>query len=80
MIRVIRALVAALMTGLAGAVGAQQLPDFSDAETAAILRHGPWPAPWTRDPTNRPSGHPAAAALGEHLFFEPRLSPGGKVL
>ncbi|HEY6966582.1 MAG TPA: cytochrome c peroxidase [Burkholderiales bacterium] len=61
--------------------GAQaQLPDFSDAEVRAILRHGPWPAPWSRDPTNRASGDPQAIELGERLFFEPRLSPSRKVL
>jgi cytochrome c peroxidase len=69
---------AALALTAAGA-GAQVL-DFSDAERAAILRHGPWPAPWSRDRTNRVSGNAQAIALGERLFFEPRLSPSGKVL
>ena len=67
-----------LLVFAAGAVA--QLPDFTDAEKRAILRHGPWPAPWTPDPTNRVSGDPEAIALGERLFFEPRLSPSGKVL
>ena len=40
----------------------------------AILRHGPWPPPPAPDPTNRVSGNPEAIALGERLFFEPRLS------
>lgn len=57
-----------------------QLLDFSDAEKRAILRHGPWPAPWSPDPTNRASGNSEAIDLGERLFFEPRLSPSGKVL
>ncbi len=57
-----------------------QLLDFSDAETRAILRHGPWPAPWSPDPSNRVSGKAEAIELGEHLFFDPRLSPSGKVL
>jgi cytochrome c peroxidase len=56
------------------------LLDFTEAETRAILRHGPWPAPWAADPTNRASGNPEAIALGERLFFEPRLSPSRKVL
>ena len=74
----IRLLLAALLL-LPGAAR-PQLPDFSEAETRAILRHGPWPAPWTRDPSNRVSGQPQAIELGERLFFEPRLSPSGKVL
>lgn len=69
---------AALALVAAGA--AAQVLDFSDAERRAILRHGPWPAPWTRDPSNRVSGNPQAIALGERLFFEPRLSPTGTVL
>lgn len=57
-----------------------QVPDFTEAETRAILRHGPWPAPWSRDPSNRVSGNAEAIALGERLFFDRRLSPSGKVL
>jgi cytochrome c peroxidase len=73
------ALAALLLVGLACGAGAQLL-DFSDAEKRAILRHGPWPAPWSPDPSNRASGNAEAIALGERLFFEPRLSPTGKVL
>jgi cytochrome c peroxidase len=76
---VIRLLLAALLLLQAGAVR-PQFVDFSEAETRAILRHGPWPAPWTRDPSNRVSGQPQAIELGERLFFDPRLSPSGKVL
>lgn len=54
--------------------------EFSNAEKNAVLRHGPWPAPWSPDHSNRASGNPAAIELGERLFFEPRLSPSGKVL
>ena len=71
-------LLQALLLSCAGAHA--QLLDFSDAERRAILRHGPWPAPWAPDPSNRASGLPRAAELGERLFFEPRLSPSGKVL
>ena len=46
----------------------------------AVLQHGPWPAPWSRDPSNRVSGNPQAIEFGERLFFEPRLSPSGRVL
>jgi cytochrome c peroxidase len=59
---------------------AAQLLDFTDAETRAILRHGPWPAPWSPDPSNRVSGKAEAIEMGEHLFFDPRLSTSGKVL
>jgi cytochrome c peroxidase len=75
---VIRLLFAALLLCAAGARA--QVPDFSDAESRAILRHGPWPAPWAPDPSNRASGNAEAVALGERLFFDPRLSPSGKVL
>jgi len=53
---------------------------FSDEEKARILSHGPWPPPARRDPSNRISGKPEAIALGERLFFEPRLSGTGSVL
>ena len=54
--------------------------NYSKEEIAAILRHGPWPPPLARDPSNRVSGKPEAIALGEKLFFEPRLSGTGSVL
>ena len=54
--------------------------DFSKEEIAKILQHGPWPPPLKPDPSNRVSGKPAAIALGEKLFFEPRLSGSGSVL
>jgi cytochrome c peroxidase len=53
---------------------------FSREEKATLLSHGPWPPPVRRDPSNRVSGKPAAIALGERLFFEPRLSGTGSVL
>jgi cytochrome c peroxidase len=74
-----RSALGALLLSFASAAGAQLL-DFNDAEKRAISRHGPWPAPWTADPTNRASGNPEAIVLGERLFFEPRISPSGKVL
>jgi len=75
---VTRLLIAALLLCASGAQA--QALDFSDTEVRAILRHGPWPAPWAPDPTNRASGNGEAVALGERLFFDPRLSPSGKVL
>jgi cytochrome c peroxidase len=53
---------------------------FDEDEKRKIIAHGPWPPPARRDPSNRVSGTPAAIALGERLFFEPRLSGGGGVL
>ncbi len=56
------------------------LLDFSKEEIAKILQHGPWPPPLRPDPGNRVSGKREAIALGEKLFFEPRLSGTGSVL
>ena len=64
---------------MACSANAQPL-EFSKQEIAKILRHGPWPPPLTLDPTNRVSGKREAIALGEKLFFEPRLSGTGSVL
>src|SRR5437899_7516998 len=47
---------------------------FSEAEKLRILSHGPWPPQPPRDPANEVSGKREAIALGERLFFEPRLS------
>jgi cytochrome c peroxidase len=54
--------------------------EFNEEEKTAILRHGPWPPSFRPDPSNRVSGRPEAIALGERLFFEPRLSGPGSVL
>ena len=56
------------------------LSQFTREEIAKILQHGPWPPPPARDPSNRVSGKREAVALGEKLFFEPRLSGSGSVL
>ncbi len=62
------------------AVRAQGNPlGLNAEEIRLILRHGPWPAPWQRDVSNRVSGKPAAIAFGEQLFFESRLSITGTV-
>jgi cytochrome c peroxidase len=61
-----------------GAPAVAQAPlQWSDEEVSAIGRHGPWPPPVPRDPSNRISGLPAGIVLGEHLFSEPRLSADG---
>jgi cytochrome c peroxidase len=57
-----------------------EFPGFSKEEMAKIMRHGPWPPPQRQDPSNRVSGRNEAIALGEKLFFEPRLSGSGSVL
>ena len=57
-----------------------QLAQFTPQEKARILQHGPWPPPRGNDPSNRVSGRREAIALGEKLFFEPRLSGSGSVL
>lgn len=64
--------------GAAEEPGGRLLP-FTDAETRAILQHGPWPMPWSRDPGNRVSGKTEVIRFGERLFFEPRLSASGAV-
>ncbi len=63
----------------AGTASAQGLVAFTPQETALVLRHGPWPQPPVRDPSNRASGNAAAIALGQQLFFDPRLSANGAV-
>ena len=72
-------LAAAVLLVAAGSAAAQPV-DFTPEEIRVILRHGPWPAAWRPDPSNRVSGNPQAIALGERLFFEPRLSGKGSVL
>ncbi len=57
-----------------------QAVQFSEEERRKILVHGPWPPKAVRDPSNRVSGKAEAVALGERLFFEPRLSGTGSVL
>ena len=53
--------------------------EFTDAERNRILSHGPWPMPWTPDPSNRVSGNAHAIDLGERLFFDEKLAPKGNV-
>lgn len=67
---------------LAVAAGGQAggaLLSFTDAERQAILAHGPWPPPLEPDPSNRVSGNREAAALGQRLFFDGRLSVTGRI-
>jgi len=78
------ALALALAVSLAPAAAQARhgAPPFDEDEVARILAHGPWPlksgAP-PRDPSNRVSGSPEAAAFGRRLFFDARLSANGTV-
>lgn len=72
-------LLAGLLAALVAPAVAQAPPDWSEDEIRAVGRHGPWPPPAVRDPSNRVSGTPAGVALGEHLFNEPRLSGDGRM-
>jgi cytochrome c peroxidase len=73
-------LLAAALVALLSAPGrAARLLDLDDADVRRLLSHGPWPAAAPRDPSNAVSGHPAAVALGQRLFFDPRLSGNGQV-
>ncbi|MBI3370984.1 MAG: hypothetical protein HY017_04390 [Betaproteobacteria bacterium] len=74
-----RWIAAAMVLAAVAPAAADEAVRFDENETAMILRHGPWPQPPVRDPSNRVSGNPAAIALGRALFFERRLSPGGVV-
>lgn len=51
---------------------------YSETERQAILALGPWPVPIRPDATNPVSGRREAVELGERLFFDTRLSAGGK--
>ena len=51
---------------------------FTPEELAAIYRHSPL-GPVPADPTDRVADDPRAAALGQFLFFDSRLSANGRV-
>ena len=69
------ALAALVVVALAATpVLAAGLLGLEDGEIKRLLQHGPWPAAVARDPSNAVSGNPAAIALGQRLFFDPRLS------
>lgn len=54
--------------------GAASEPVLTATEIAQALAHGPWPPPIARDASNRFASDPRAAALGQRLFFDKRLS------
>ena len=74
-----RWLLAAAALAFAAPVVAQAPLQWSEDEVRAIARHGPWPPPVVRDPSNRISGTTAGIVLGEHLFNERRLSADGRM-
>lgn len=57
-----------------------KLVSLSNTDLQAALTFGPWPPSISRDASNRVSGQAQAIALGERLFFNPRLSGGGQLL
>ncbi len=77
------------MSGLAGLAGGgaataapaaeQGLLDFTPDERAHIAAHGPWPAPFETDRSNRVEGRRPAVAWGRALFFDRRLSGDGRL-
>ena len=71
--------VLALLMAAALAVTAAPAPPLTAVERARILAHGPWPPPPARDPGNALAGRPEAVSLGRQLFFDPRLSPDGRL-
>ncbi len=64
-----------LLLATAAAVAAP----LTAAERSRILALGPWPPPPALDPGNAWAGRPASVALGQALFFDPRLSPDGRL-
>jgi cytochrome c peroxidase len=84
-IRVRRALAVLVGGLLAGIITCRAEPTLTDDRTlftpeelAAIYRHSPL-GPLPADPTDRVADDPRAAALGQFLFFDSRLSANGKV-
>ena len=83
--RVRRALAALAGGLLAGIMACRAEPTptddrtlFTPEELAAIYRHSPL-GPVPADPSDRVADDPRAAALGQFLFFDSRLSANGRV-
>ena len=70
-------LVAAALWATAAAAPAQE-PLFGPEEVRRLQRHSPVPQV-PPDETNAVADDPAAARLGQALFFDARLSPGARV-
>ena len=72
-------LLVALLAAAVMPARAAGLLDLDESEVRRLLQHGPWPVVMARDPSNAVSGREAAIALGQRLFFEPRLSSTGAI-
>ena len=72
-------LVLALVLSLGTSLSQAQLLDFGAAERAGMAAHGPWPPPPAPDRSNAVQRAPAAVALGQRLFNDPRLSVDGQL-
>jgi cytochrome c peroxidase len=68
----------ACVVGTAPALPQALRTEFTSQEIARILKHSPLP-PAPPDETNQVADDPAAARLGQALFFETRLSSNGQV-
>jgi len=66
------------LAALTLALAAAPAQDLTPAQLRALDRMTPLGAP-PADPTNRVADDPAAAQLGQWLFFDPRLSGNGEV-
>jgi len=67
------------LAGSSSTASAAPVAALTRTQSEAIIRHGPWPPPFVRDPSNRVSGNPLAIELGRQLFFDPRMSPIGYI-
>jgi cytochrome c peroxidase len=68
----------ALALALAAAAAADEPVTFTEIEVKRFLQHSPLPPPPANE-TNARADDPRAAALGQALFFDPRLSKGGTI-
>lgn len=72
------ALAAAAAAAACGGPSADQAAEEAGARAERLASFSPLP-PVPAEPTNRVADDPDAAALGEALFFDPRLSGNGEV-
>lgn len=70
-------LVALLVLACSPLAAATTAGALTPTERSAILALGPWQPAALHDAANPASGNPAGIALGESLFYSPRLSPSG---
>ena len=67
------------LSGLALVLATGVACAFTAAERSRVLAHGPWPPAPALDPGNAWAGRPESVALGQRLFFEPRLAPDARL-